>query len=560
MLITFSGLDGAGKSTLAEGLVRRLEASGRAVTYLHMNEDVGLYPCLRRLLRMIRPPSSPRRPVPRPTGRRGLRRLVWSRPLRRVVFLIDLAMFVVLRAWTERFRRRILVLDRYFFDTLVDVGGADTRAWYGRLLERLVAPPDLAVFVAVPPAVAYARKGEYSPEYLGRRWASYQELFRRVPNGLWLKNEELAASEARLEEAVRTLLGQARGEAALALEAATLLRVLLGAEAANSLPATDWDTLKAVASSNGILLNTAEALQSAGASAPPEFSAQVDRERRRVEAVQALCARIAAACETEGLSYLFPKSFGRLPDMGDDVDVLLVNGSRADVARIAGHLGGRTVEPNIEDRIGGRLRVVIPGAPAPVDFMLGVLGRLGEAERLVPDLESAATTEHIAGRRHPTARPEDRVVLQGLERVYGRRSLRLGDFLPTMRKIRGGDLDWDRVIGLAEEHGIDHGLACYLKYADQLHHRLTGDALIPDPVWRRLPQAPPSDVEIRGGRLAYPYVRVGARLSASRWANRLRTGDWSAAARLSLAPAIAGAAALRHVRRRFQAKPEAVMP
>src|SRR5436190_2065273 len=41
MLITFSGLDGAGKSSLIAWLKDELERRGRAVTVLHMNRDVG---------------------------------------------------------------------------------------------------------------------------------------------------------------------------------------------------------------------------------------------------------------------------------------------------------------------------------------------------------------------------------------------------------------------------------------------------------------------------------------------------------------------------------------
>src|SRR5207245_9947711 len=49
MLITFSGLDGAGKSSLIAWLKSELERRHRAVTVLHMNRDVGLYPVLRVL-------------------------------------------------------------------------------------------------------------------------------------------------------------------------------------------------------------------------------------------------------------------------------------------------------------------------------------------------------------------------------------------------------------------------------------------------------------------------------------------------------------------------------
>ena len=43
MLITFSGLDGAGKSTLIEWLKTALEEQDRQVAIFHLNDHVGLY-------------------------------------------------------------------------------------------------------------------------------------------------------------------------------------------------------------------------------------------------------------------------------------------------------------------------------------------------------------------------------------------------------------------------------------------------------------------------------------------------------------------------------------
>src|SRR2546430_311631 len=49
MLITFSGLDGAGKSTLVRWLQQTLERQNRRVVVFHMNDHVGVYAYLRRL-------------------------------------------------------------------------------------------------------------------------------------------------------------------------------------------------------------------------------------------------------------------------------------------------------------------------------------------------------------------------------------------------------------------------------------------------------------------------------------------------------------------------------
>src|SRR5205807_8131704 len=117
MLITFSGLDGAGKSTLVRWLQQTLERQNRRVVVFHMNDHVGVYAYLRRLRNQLG--GAP----PRNGGAGALRRvrdaLLWGRVLRRVIYPLDLLLFLVYRLYHESIRRRVVIMDRYFYDTLV---------------------------------------------------------------------------------------------------------------------------------------------------------------------------------------------------------------------------------------------------------------------------------------------------------------------------------------------------------------------------------------------------------------------------------------------------------
>src|SRR2546421_8848727 len=55
MLITFSGLDGAGKSTLIEWLRVALEAQRHRVAVLHLEHNVGVYATVRRVRAGVAP-------------------------------------------------------------------------------------------------------------------------------------------------------------------------------------------------------------------------------------------------------------------------------------------------------------------------------------------------------------------------------------------------------------------------------------------------------------------------------------------------------------------------
>lgn len=195
MLITFSGLDGAGKSTLIERLKITLEQQHCRVAVFHINDHVGVYAYLRRLRNQLggAPPQN--------GGARGatpLRRvrdaLLWGKVLRRVIYPLDLLLFLAYRLYHESIRRRVVIMDRYFYDTLVDV--ADGRHWgMLRLLHWLTPTPDLAVLLDVGPEESYARKRDYPVEYLRTRWLAYRTVFPWVRGALVIKNDDLHAAQ-----------------------------------------------------------------------------------------------------------------------------------------------------------------------------------------------------------------------------------------------------------------------------------------------------------------------------------------------------------------------------
>ncbi len=224
MLITFSGVDGAGKSTLIAWLRTTLEGQGHSVAVLHMNDDIGVYAYVRRLRdRLLRllgrtvppphptPPDSPSVPqAGAPRLRRALRRiryaLVWSRTVRRCVYPIDLLIFALHRLYLEKLRKRVLVMDRYFYDTLVDLSNDGPRSG-NRLLEMLTPTPHVPVLLDVPPERAFGRKGEYSVDYLERRWTAYQAVFGRVAGCVRLPNTEPQEARATLWQVVTRARG-----------------------------------------------------------------------------------------------------------------------------------------------------------------------------------------------------------------------------------------------------------------------------------------------------------------------------------------------------------------
>ena len=217
MLITFSGLDGAGKTTLVEHLRESLEARGWRVAVAHMYYDVGCSACLRFVLSKLaggesgKDSARPQSHAPREfeEGRewkslaaRFASALVWSKTLRLCIYPLDVLLFLARRLYAERLRGQVLVMDRYFYDTLVDVSGG--RMDYAARLLRLLTPqPDLPVYLDIGAEEAHARKPEHGVEHLRRRRLSYRKVVGRVPGVLVLDaGDDLDSTRRSLEKRV----------------------------------------------------------------------------------------------------------------------------------------------------------------------------------------------------------------------------------------------------------------------------------------------------------------------------------------------------------------------
>ena len=216
MVITFSGLDGAGKTTLIAELTRELESRGRSVTRFTKYEDVGLYSAIRRLRRkrgwLPRDGLAPRcDTVKSPVIRRVLqtvRRFLHGRLVTGLLLPLDLWLFV-LRRQRVASTSDVLILDRYFYDSLIELRSEST--WWGKAFLRVLPAPDISVFVDIEPTVAFARKGEHGVPELARRERAYRLLFSRLPHGVTIRNESLDVAKQQLFAAVfDTLASQAR--------------------------------------------------------------------------------------------------------------------------------------------------------------------------------------------------------------------------------------------------------------------------------------------------------------------------------------------------------------
>lgn len=196
LVVAVLGPDGAGKSTVIEGLRCELSQVFRRTHHFHLRP---------RLLRRGGPASAP---VSDPHG---------LPPRGTVASLAKLGLFVLdawlgHALWVSPLKRRssLVIFDRYAQDMLADPlrYRLSTPRWLNAVLLRPIPPPDLWLILDAPAPVLLGRKAEVSEAACAAQLAGYRHLLEELPHAVGIDTAQ--PQQASIAAACEAVLARMR--------------------------------------------------------------------------------------------------------------------------------------------------------------------------------------------------------------------------------------------------------------------------------------------------------------------------------------------------------------
>jgi len=212
-LITFSGIDGAGKTTQIECLQSRLQQQGLRVLRLSFWDDIAVWSKMRagvgnwslhskpvaenRIPKNVTADVSANvnaksEPAFVPQNNKHVRKWYLT-TARSAFYLLDVARLHRVLSSKKIKDADVVIFDRYIYDQIANFSSQWFARIYGKLLCWLAPAPALAFVIDASPEAAFARKPEYPLEFVRRNRQNFLNLRELVP-------QLIVTAEAKPEE------------------------------------------------------------------------------------------------------------------------------------------------------------------------------------------------------------------------------------------------------------------------------------------------------------------------------------------------------------------------
>ncbi len=186
-IVSFSGMDGAGKSTQINNLYAYMEEAGLRVRLITFWNDVASFTRMReaaghKIFKGDKGVGTPAAPI----NRRDKNVRSWMMTLIRLgIYFVDAVSLRIVLDQALHSDADFIICDRYIYDELVNLTLHNSAVRvYARFIMRIAPRPHISYLLDADPVQARARKPEYPIEFLCFCRESYQALRDLVVGGM----------------------------------------------------------------------------------------------------------------------------------------------------------------------------------------------------------------------------------------------------------------------------------------------------------------------------------------------------------------------------------------
>lgn len=335
-----------------------------------------------------------------------------------------------------------------------------------------------------------------------------------------------------------------------------LSRLLLGPDPGrdadlSNITRAEFDEMAALAQENHVIVRALEVFRKfrneAGDAERVEWAnAAIEREKARIDNAVSFLQEICRELSAAECNAIVIKSLDHWPDLGSDLD-LYTDADPVSVIRVMrGKFQAQLAERSWGDRMARKWNFIIPGLPESVEIHMGRLGQTGEQLAVAGSLIQRARTIRVGDRPFRVTSVEDRLMICTLQRMYRHFYARLCDIVDTAELVETVGVDFEDLLFSAQEAGIWEGVATFLVIVSDYVKYFRGRGIHLPPVVKAAARFRGDQIRFGKSFLRIPILPHSAKLYASQLTTLMTKGELKSAARLSVLPCLAAAAALQY--------------